>query len=63
MIIGEILNELEVCNYTYDKKSGIIKVSDNINLESKELGEITALLKNYQVVYSVDRNHNIILEE
>lgn len=36
---------------------------NSIGLESKELGEITALLKNYQVVYSVDRNHNIILEE
>ncbi len=63
MIIEEILNELKICNYTYDKKSGIIKVSNGVSLESKELGEITALLKNYQVIYSVDRNQNIILEE
>jgi len=63
MIIEEILDELKLCNYTYDKTNGIIKVSNDINLESKELSEITEILKKYQVVYSVDKNNDIILEE
>jgi hypothetical protein len=63
MIIEEILNELKICHYTYDKKNGVIKASINTSLESNELGKITTALKNYNVIYSVDRKQNIQIEE
>jgi len=63
MIVEEILNELKICHYSYDKINGTIKVSESVNIESDELGRITTELKNNHIVYSVDRNQNIQIEE
>ncbi len=63
MIVQEIMNDLEISDFTYDKKNGIIKINENINENSKELFQITTLLKSYQVVFSLDKNKNIVLEE
>ena len=61
-MIEEILNELKISNFTYDKQSGIIKVNTSLNPLSEELGKITSSLKEYQIVFSVDRKHNIRIE-
>jgi len=63
MIIEEILNELNICDYTYDKKKGTINTNEAINFQSKELGKITSSLKEYKIIFTVDRDHNIRIEE
>ncbi len=62
-MIEEILNELKISNYTYDKLSGTIKVNGSLNPHSNELGKITSSLKEYKIIFSVDRDHNIRIEE
>ena len=62
-MIEEILNELNICDYTYDKQNGTIKTNGALNFQSEELGKITSSLKEYKVIFTVDRNHNIRIEE
>ena len=63
MIITEILNELNICDYTYDKHNGTIQTNETVNFQSQELGKITSSLKEYKIIFTVDRNHNIRIEE
>ncbi len=63
MIVEEILNELNLCDYTYDKQNGTIKTNQVINFQSEELGKITSSLKEYKIIFTVDRNYNIRIEE
>jgi len=63
MIIEEILNELNICDYTYDKQNGTIRTNKVVNFQSHELGKITSSLKECRVVFTVDRNHNVRIEE
>ena len=63
MTIEEILNELNICDYTYDKQNGTIKTNEAVNFQSQELGKITSSLKEYKIIFTVDRNHNIRIEE
>ncbi len=63
MIIEEILNELNICDYTYNKQNGTIKMNKEVSFQSQELGKITSSLKEYKIIFTVDRNHNIRIEE
>ncbi len=63
MIIQEILNELKICDYTYDKGNGTIKTNVIMDFPSQELAKITSSLKEYKIVFTVDRSHNIRIEE
>ncbi len=63
MIIKEILNELNICDYTYNKQNGTIKTNETMNSQPEELGKITSSLKEYKIVFTVDRSHNIRIEE
>ncbi len=56
MIIEEILNELNICDYTYDKQNGTIKMNEAVSFQSQELGKITSSLKEYKIIFTVDRN-------
>lgn len=62
MIIEEILNELNILDYIYDKQNGTIKANKILDLQSKELGKITSSIKEYKIIFTVDRDHNITMD-
>ncbi len=62
-MIEEILNELDICDYTYDKQNGTIKTNEAVGFLSQELAKITSSLKEYKIIFTVDRNQNIRIEE